>query len=378
MNKFTLRLMTSLVFLSFGLATVALANVSVRFCFILDTDYEDYVDGDYWTEGWNHAAYGIRTKVIDNNTDDAVFDGWAGTTGLACTSYLSLNTNHTYAVKLWSKAKDDNDNIVHVFQSYSGENLYPKTVDASYTPTANATELYTWELIGEEHPANILAAASFALREHPAGLSRHNFFFYAHTLNDVGAYTDLDGTVYLDQTCKDNKTGSTHELGHVVQYLRNGSQTAVANYDDMGYLNCTSIDHPHLINSREWQTAAATEGNAHFYAAITWNDNTESDCEYRYDDCQGGADYQVDWLDQCEGSLTNKGNEFDRLRFWWDLHRSSSVSVQTIYTIWDEANPHNWTAPYVYKRLRDAAAANGITNTVWDNWGSDNGVDHGI
>ncbi|NLH50379.1 MAG: hypothetical protein GX444_17500 [Myxococcales bacterium] len=381
MNKFAIRLLASLIFLLLGFAATASANVSVRFCFILDTDYEDYDDGDYWTEGWNHAAYGIRAKVIDNNTDDAVFDGWAGTTGLACTSYLSLNTNHTYLVRLYSKAKDDNDNIVHVFQSYSGENLHQQTVDWEYAPTVGTTKLYTYEIINQEHETNVLAAASFALSEHPAGLSGKNFYLHTQIPPDEnGAYMASDGTIFLDQTCKDAKTGTTHELGHLVGLRRNGNQGGYKNYGDTGDDNCTSLATDHRLNSREWQSAAVNEGLAHFYTTVTWNDGTENDCEFRDKDCQGGSDYQVDWLNQCNPPLGSRGNEFDWLRFWWDLHHSASISVQTIFSIWNDANPDTWSGLeyYVYKYLRNAAAANGITNAVWDYWGGINGVDHGI
>jgi hypothetical protein len=268
-----------------------------------------------------------------------------------------------------------------VFQSYSGTNLFNKIVDYSYSPTANASEYYTYEMFGSEQETNILAAASFALREHPAGLSGHNFYFHTHIPPDKkGAFME-DGVVYLDQRCKDAKTGTTHELGHLVQYLRNGSQGSFVNYEDIGEdNNCESTDTGHEIDSREWQTAAATEGNAHFYVAATWNDETESDCEFRGVDCQGGNTFQVDWLDQCPTPLGNRGNELDWLRFWWDLYQDQNLnlSVSTIYSIWDEANPHNWTAPYVYKRLRDAAANNGVSNSSWDTWGAYNGVDHGI
>jgi hypothetical protein len=270
-----------------------------------------------------------------------------------------------------------------VYTGSSGSTLHQQTVDWDYDPPlVPGTAFYVYEIINQEHETNVLAAASFAVREHPAGISSNNFYFHTHTPGDVGAYFDgVLGRVYLDQIAKDAKTGTTHELGHYIGWKRDSNQAAECDYGDTGEgdPDCDSTSTGHYIDSREWQTAAAYEGLAHFYAAATWNDESESDCEFRGEDCEGGTTgHQVDWLDQCDGNLTNKGNELDWLRFWWDLHTDLDASVADIFLIWGDANPHNWDSSQVFARLRQHAPSHGISTGNFEAWGATNGNNHGV
>jgi hypothetical protein len=352
----------------------------VKFCFILDLDYEDWTDGDYWTEGYNVHAKGIRARVTRNPDNFEMFAGYTTNTGTACTPQLPLSPDYTYRVLLKSYARDANYNVVHVYTGWQGTTHHQQTVDTAYHPTANATEYYLYEIINAEHETNVLAAASYAVAKNPAGISnRDDFVFHNHTEDDehVGAHTHSDGIVVLDPYAKNRKTGTTHELGHVVGYMRNGNQLGFGNYSDVGGGQCTSTDEGHEAYSREWQTAAAVEGIAHFYAALTWNDDTDDDCEYRGSDCVHDGYLPIDWLSHCPTPRDNRGNEWDWLRFWWDLHTLEGVSVTDIFDIWNGANPEDWTAPCVYSRLGNAAVFQGISTETWDYWGDWHGVNHG-
>ena len=95
---------------------------------------------------------------------------------------------------------------------------------------------------------------------------------------------------------------------------------------------------------------------------------------YTYTD----GDYLGDW---CTGTLTNRGTEWDWLRFLWDLDTDAGVSTTTIFDIYDSANPNSWNATgdgtgsaYPATRLRDAANTAGVL-TEWDAWDSYNGVE---
>ena len=51
------------------------------------------------------------------------------------------------------------------------------------------------------------------------------------------------------------------------------------------YDSCFSFADPvasHSMNQKEHQSSAAWEGIAHFYAALAFNDTSESDCVFVY------------------------------------------------------------------------------------------------
>jgi hypothetical protein len=97
--------------------------------------------------------------------------------------------------------------------------------------------------------------------------------------------------------------------------------------------------------------------------------------------CGGGLTILVDRLSHCNGEpkdLQNKGNEFDWLRFWWDLHTDLDASVADIFLIWADANPHNWDSSQVFARLRQHAPSHGISTGNFEAWGATNGNNHGV
>lgn len=191
-----------------------------------------------------------------------------------------------------------------------------------------------------------------------------------------------------------------HELGHQLAYRKNGDNGPSKSYD-AAWNNCfTDNEQKHEAVSKEYQSAAASEGFAHYYAAVSFNDTAQSDCGFAYykstdwnlDDnldpqwvsCEGGPmtgvdghDYLGDW---CTGTLTNRATEWDWLRFLWDLDTDEGVTTEQIFEIWAGAYPHTWVAygdatgsGYPASRLRDAADARGLL-TAWDAWDNENGV----
>lgn len=117
-----------------------------------------------------------------------------------------------------------------------------------------------------------------------------------------------------------------------------------------------TVGHSQL--SKEYQSAAATEGFADFYSAWLWNRKTESDCVYDrhydsdfdldgnldnqftnrwvncegdpflYDTVPGAAPFNMnrDWMESvmnnttvCNGISTNRSTQYDWLRYWWDM-----------------------------------------------------------
>ncbi len=169
------------------------------------------------------------------------------------------------------------------------------------------------------------------------------------------------------------------------------------------------------MNQKEHQSSAAWEGIAHFYAALAFNDTSESDCVFVYykntdwnlDEefspllieaaefavsCESGPSNNPlpDYLGSyCDGTLDNRGTEYDWLRFWWDLETKEGISTTEIYSIWDGAEPDDWNAngdlhchgasllpgcaDEPATRLFDSAASLGF-ESAWVSWDVYNGV----
>lgn len=207
-----------------------------------------------------------------------------------------------------------------------------------------------------------------------------------------------------------------HELGHAISKKADGSGSTNVDYDadlecDIGFDCCTPAYDAsmHKMNSKEYQSAAAVEGIAHFYSAVAYNEDvTQTNCEME-------KHYQLDWdadgveddgfSFSCEGApvsglglsahdyfgdkcafvhTANRGTEYDQARMWWDLRTDEGFSVSTIMAIWDAANPHSWNATgdgsgtgYPADRLHDAAFTVGGSSmqTDFDTWASLNGAD---
>jgi hypothetical protein len=65
-------------------------------------------------------------------------------------------------------------------------------------------------------------------------------------------------------------------MGHYVIYRKVGATT---NFQNNNYGACHSVaDSPHEFQKKEYQSEAFWEGFATFYAAIVFNDLTQSDC----------------------------------------------------------------------------------------------------
>jgi hypothetical protein len=126
----------------------------------------------------------------------------------------------------------------------------------------------------------------------------------------------------------------------------------------------------HRFNTKESQSAAASEGIASFYAAMAFNnDTTETDCEIQkadrdwdLDGTRGEASHDPEVF-SCETSFSlgagaspessvvggdylgseciasgysnNRATQFDYLRAFWDLRTGQSISFPTIVALWD-------------------------------------------
>lgn len=183
---------------------------------------------------------------------------------------------------------------------------------------------------------------------------------------------------------------------------------------------------------RESQNAAAVEGMADFMAAWTFNRSDQTDCilgvaghdfdldlnnlynefaqvasDLREISCDGapwdlnsngfldadepgyadGIESWVpsrDWMGvaalapkDCDQNhpwpLLNQGNEYDWLRYYWDLHTAENLSISTIIALYDYANPRDWDQGSNRPSVRFSSAASALWISPQHNAQRDNG-----
>lgn len=211
-----------------------------------------------------------------------------------------------------------------------------------------------------------------------------------------GNHCGCDGTsptcnpyVELTPNGRDHKFVMTHEIGHAFAYFCDENQRHPSwnGYDFVRGGNCDDDTDAHHFDSEEWQERGAAEGFAHFYAASVWNDPDEEDCEFYYykhgevdvnpRNCVaesgtaniytcmgtfwiGGRDGvskdgfledgcfnflpspNCEWDSMCSENDESTSNEYDWLRFWWNLVHDQGTAFSTVCEIWDDADPHEW------------------------------------
>ncbi|MCK6528166.1 hypothetical protein L6R50_11620 [Myxococcota bacterium] len=172
-------------------------------------------------------------------------------------------------------------------------------------------------------------------------------------------------TVYISPATADYKWTIVHEMGHALSVKADQRLPFAIFYEADPGICADAGPGSHFIISKEFQSAAASEGFAHLYAAITFNNEGESDCRmersYSVDwdrsgppsdgpqfSCTGSPDadapsvdeknYLQDW---CDGSTYVRGTEYDWLRFFWG-EIPATLDFDSLVEIWDLADPHHW------------------------------------
>ncbi|MFZ5479044.1 MAG: hypothetical protein ACOZNI_19895 [Myxococcota bacterium] len=376
------------------------ANYQVTFCAEYSIDFDDAdvaVGDDYFTSNTDRPARGARIKIVRNSDGFIMFDNYTDWDGAAvgCTSALTLDSTKTYQVMVQSRALV-NGNYVFIYDDPTTPSYWAFEAYAAYAPTSSTT--VTFDTTLTDH-WNTAAAMGFGLYRRTAGLSGETFTVYMEPCPSGGGSCRSGNAVYIDSPA-DSKTVINHELGHYVAFHKNNDNSADTN-DGATLNNCYTVSsRNHEAVSKEYQSIAANEGYAHYYAVVSFNDTTEYDCGFAYYkttdwnldgildgqwvSCESGPMTGVDGADYlgdtCTGTLTNRGTEYDWLRFLWDLDTNGGVSTTTIFQIYENAYPHTWVAygdstgsGYPSSRLRNGADAAGVL-TEWDAWDNYNGV----
>lgn len=152
------------------------ATYSVRFCPVVDTDYEDadVGDGDHWTADTNRNARGFRVKVVHDTHAmpyPLVWDDFVSESGatVGCTDVLTLDSTKDYDVTVTSEAQIGTNVIYSVDDATNQPRAVTKVLN-DFRPTASG-DVAGAPLDGATEPRwNHLAAAAFALYRSAGGL----------------------------------------------------------------------------------------------------------------------------------------------------------------------------------------------------------------
>jgi hypothetical protein len=383
------------------------ATYDVKVCGKVAIDFADTnVGEDFWTDEDDKPARGIWIHIKNITTQATVWEGWTPWNGSdkGCAPVQQLDSATEYGVQLHSKAQVDD----HYILSYR-ENGELRVAYRSFTPTASGTENVSTNVtdVWNNFAVGIraLSRKSIEMEDQSSMIIRMNDTYCCGNKTGPCLCGD-DGELYLDSL--PNKFQIAHEIGHFVGYARDGYNTPALDYDAPPN-TCYGSYFYHTFNEKEYQSAAAVEGWAHFYAAMVWNKTTESTCwfkgvnevdwDYDYDkdgrrfNCELGPKEEPpdpnppgmpdnsDYLgDICDAPLDNRGTPYDWLRFWWDLTTDQDVPFASCLDIYDWADPRNWRENDMEvwidkpsKRLRDAADDLGYLDE-WDNEDNFNGV----
>ena len=262
----------------------------MTFCVLVDVDYNDEDGGDYWTDntGTNHGeARGFRFRVQQDNGVTSpptnIWEGWLeeeDSNSYGCTPELTLDSTEKYDLFSWSKAKIDNATVYSYDDDDPAKQNLATATYQDYSPTQDETFVPT-PLPGQtDNRWNVLASVAFALTRHNGLGSSGDLWL----LQDYCCQSQGDTNLHVSNKRKFNHA---HELGHWLnKKVDDGTSTLSLDYSYADGVpgKCNGVDDTgspaHGFITMEYQSAAAIEGIADWYAAITWNNKAQSDCEW--------------------------------------------------------------------------------------------------
>lgn len=387
------------------------ANVDITFCAEVDIDFDD-VDadgGDRWTEDSDKPARGFEYTIKNATTGATHSTGnlGVGLSNAGCVT-VALPQFAEFTIRYKSVAL------------VAGNTLSAKTNNSTTTwqsspVTIGTSATYVHTLPGStERRWSHLALAAFALTMHDLGLSGKSFTLQEASSGAGVGDTD-EGNHRVDLSSYDaqhTKYRAGWELGRLLTMYRDNGGVGCQSADvSPGYCDAnptlSGFQHQHHFLRSMYQSRAGCDGTADFYNSLIWNRlevGTQEDCVYRVNytldynlNSNPGAqpnpiwswDFNIgdpischrtgldEWLEfwmttgdnpfDCSGDIDNRGTRHGWLHYYWQMAVEEEVPLETLWDVWDDAQPHDWcqddactslAAPS--DRLQDAAYANGV------------------
>lgn len=354
--RFNLICVLAFAFLIIPSVTLA-ATVNAKICFLYGVDYDDATIGDRFIAGTDETAFGVYAEITNGGTP--VWSGYTVADGAnaGCINTVTLDRSKYYQIKVYAKAYLDDDNEVKVFHiddngtpsdpADDSDLLHAQLVALVFKPSTGDAFSFDYDYLSTYDTSNILAATSKALDFRPGGISSHLFKYYTVGCEypddwESGSCNKPIGT-FLDDNGRRSKYAIIHESGHEITRTVSPS----GHTDD-----CTYNGAGHSVMGMEYQSCAAYEGFASFYAAAIWNYDTEDDCKTIYGhDCvdSGGR------LGYFSPPYSGMGVENDWTTFWWWMYAAykyGEMTVADIVQVYADSDMDSW--------------GSGSSNTVWD------------
>jgi hypothetical protein len=411
---------------------------------------------DFFVENTNvtYRARHAYVQLYEEPSHSLVASGHTDANGLI--TFEDVDTLKDYSLVRWS-GHSIND---RPFRVIDADDLSMSAQSADFSPYLVATTIdvvFDAAVSGQEW-INVAAIGSWVIHRRQAAFPTYtdNEAVYTIKLDDpdncpvssaknaIYCYPDL--AVYIDPTTDDAalKSVIAHELAHELQHWAlvptpsSDPQDWMysSDYDaDSDANGCNDQGSGHNFNSFEYQSAAITEGMAHYVAAVAFNNTDQADCRFipnsfvTWDpglaptgeefSCEGwdpvleeGDDGGAEWIYydvpghnhfdwdpptdpiglppyvECADNTTtsNRGIELDWLRFFWDLDHAEGLETSDVIGAWTAAEPAGGTLVDPWNanddgdandapRVRLNAGFDGLGfDTEWDNKAVYNGV----
>jgi len=175
---------------------------------------------------------------------------------------------------------------------------------------------------------------------------------------------------------------TAHELGHARAILH--QQRLEPNVDTtLASGGCNDGDS-YWMESREYNSVAMREGQAHFAALWTYNDPSQADAFIRWFNTTYDAETNTPNLsgghleNNCGGAVDGEGSNLDAMRLYWDwttptgaANRASRTDVLNGYKYAVDADPNEsqyWVHFYLYASffLSDALQSQLWSYSCWN------------
>jgi hypothetical protein len=367
-----------------------------QFCGQYAVDYDDAsttIGDDFFTDNTPKPARGAKINVTRNSDGVCLYCDFTPYDGAdaGCTPKVAMSPNETYTIKMLASASVAGQSIT-VGPDDAVNGVYEHVHSTGYVPTASFPSVPVQFVTKNNAAWNIAAAAGWAIQRRPINLSGETFNFYTQPCPGGSSNCNSGGNIYIVND--KHKYVIVHELGHAVAKAANGGQNARSSYDAPED-NCPSSSG-HSLASKEYQSAAANEGIASYYAAVAFNDPHGADCAYQLHyqidmdhnkttansltlSCDDGGTQGIaagDYLGEfcvAQGESINRGTQYDWIRFFWDLDSKEGLDAADIFTLWTAASPHTWNATgdvwdVDNPAVRLEAAAAGLGQRFEDAW----------
>jgi len=361
------------------------------------TTIDSGIGEDYYTTGGatTHPARYAQMRVTRNGAT-VVNTTYAASNGCL---YFSSPYSTGFKLEMWSKARiprTDNSGFTNTLNVHFSNGTFAYWFwNINPGPSGNPVVVQT----NQTRRSNLFGISSWILARWSDGLVNKTFTVRDQACPGIPNNSCNSGsTLYINPDSHDRKFLIAHELGHAIvhrwiNYHPNASYSL-----NTGGANCTTSQTSHALHSKEYQSAALTEGFAQFYATAAWNSEGQTGGWFRYykDYYKNGSVTNVNvengntggatrYMEKnCSGSDAGRGVELDWMRAFWD-YRTNSGTKPTHYQILRQLKNAviggDWGHSDAYDAFSGAVADydNQYGTSFYSRWltmATYNGVDH--